>query len=636
MVRISLSFVFLLICTDLYVCGKGGLSKWQNIGEIMNAEKLLQISATEFVIVARVKKGGHLLVGKTDENGNMIANATFASNHGLVFKLASLSPNGGLFLGWETPNPTEDSYEPAGIRIIRLSDNLSTLWERTYPDLTLQHSPNPEIVYFAPNRTYSLLAERKYRVLLLEVAPESGELISETVVDSNFYYSTPPQSYITARTPEDTLAFSISVGDTTKLFVISNSTRLELLLSPLSLISLVQTRDRGFVGVGNCDLQPGATKIVFVKLDRNGTVVLEIRSAKVSFSFVSFIENSLGQYVEIGTISKDLSTRGYMVGLFPNGTKRWHKTFGLFVNLQRIYEVTHPNYLLLGFHSLRGSVVESWTLPEPTEELRCADLSDCALCPMGSYWNLSGCLPCPRGCAACHNPGFCLSCTARFRLIEGKRCVATRGNGTHIPAKCNCSEGNIVPVCAKRCAPTECEVRTDDEVPKVVSSSSNNTACTCPTLTTVDNGTHCLRIVTSSCPSLCSHCVHTGNFAYCTSCAVAPKVVVHRTGRTFVDCLCQAGLLFNGTVCSSSDVTTPADVKEKERNGGRFVSVGIGVVLGVVVVAFAVVACVVGRRRSGRICNEVSVVTQNTEMHGPEREIGPGNNTSVVATTIIA
>ncbi len=266
------------------------------------------------------------------------------------------------------------------------------------------------------------------------------------------------------------------------------------------------------------------------------------------------IESVTGDYILLATTGLGLDLKVIVVEVLRNGTVGWTRSCKQYAKGWAIIELRPREYVALMSDSQSSGTyyVSKFTVPSDAELLPFGDLINYKNCPLGLYWNGTRCIPCFLNCLRCRMYSPCLECASGYTWTEPTRtCVRTSVPAPRKPTVCDCSlpAESLSPECRTSCTPAGpiyCALRESSistfKVPD----------CVCPS-ESVDNGTHCVRTMTQSCPALCAVCTmgapNSWYEIYCVQCAALPNVITYRTARHVVDCQCRVGYILNGSIC---------------------------------------------------------------------------------------
>ncbi len=608
------------------------IAEWMSDFACVKGCNVVRLNSTDLLAYNIVNPESLVLEG-IDEVGTGTLRATVRVKDALaVHSAVCLGGERMLFLASKGYTNEESVLATFVLRL----DSLNVTWKNSYP---IKADPqcsliSPSLLRTGADRFVFAVGCREY-AKITEIGPE-GEVRWNWTLDANILDS----NYMLARSsskPSGDIVFAGNIKMISTIITFGpNRTVVSTLIidKRYQIVSLTECGNGELLVVtkeGN--LYNGPRWIMKFDRTRKFLWVQSAQQGKMTVNAVIVSELS-GEYVAIGNRGNDFiaSPNNIMfVGLSQtNGTTRWRKTMrgsGLIVSM---IEMGRREYVF----ALVGSpgMITKFSVPEHVEELRCADLANCRGCSMGHFWNYTACAPCPRGCASCLNERFCTGCISGFRKVhESRSCIpAERNHVGSIVCNCSAPEG---PDCRLNCTSVaRCDLNSTDIVS--YSHSGRRRRCICPQ-ESLDNGTHCIRIhIGTACSGLCERCVLEPDqggkeFEFCLTCKSLPRVMLHQTGRLFVDCRCAFGYDFNGSACSretSSSIHDPDPGSDTPAASDGFALLIIG---GTVVLVMATVAGLVWRSARGSRPLQSQEVTEGKIQKTPRDEAQQQN--SVVA-----
>ncbi len=543
------------------------LSYWSTI-LITRADILVRINETHFYVVGNIN--GVILVAEYNTNGVQVASWMNASESHLIQPIkAELTSSGGLVI---VLKQNDNILPESSFGILRFAADLKgPVVERAYPEAIVMID--------------GIVCIKEDSLVFLEKGSEGGRALTEINFAGELLWSRDLQdgahTVVFAKTmgrSRDIVYFSNDKHTSVSMHILTPAEDRKMFTIPdMMVYSAVETRydnssaeGKAFVLVGSCHRgNTWAEGPCAVKLDAERGQPIWVWQGNGPRGPDRVFENFQGDYI----VYNSGPPYSLVTALSSSGAAKWRwriKKQGLHP-IRGMIELGKQEYVYVNGNWF---ALEKTTLSARPELLRCEYLEECRTCPMGSYWNYTGCISCPAGCGICVAENLCEVCLSAYAAGPDGRCVpspkkANRTSHARGPA-CNCTgrgccvEGNLCGFA------------------KGATSVPHHTKCRCDPATSTDNGTHCILLrrqylvqenstaQAAVCSELCSACLPAEEGGYCVECANLPHSMVHRTGKFYVDCRCQFGwtTVNRSAGCVPVNIAADTSSPQKPRSGG--------------------------------------------------------------------
>ncbi len=587
------------------------LVRWA--GALEQMPSLIRINGTHFYTAGY--SHGQLLVAvynsdgqekckwpiKVEEVEGKISKAALASYGGLIFVLI------------------EELVSALGI--VRISPDMRLVAKKELSGVVLCNAWNPSTILVRGNNTVAVFGREPPglgRDAILELSPTEEIVRTQVFPDEPLEIAS--RVFVdTATVREDSLLYVKSMKNIVELHevTLAHGDKLLFALPETNIVvstALEVTRNRtspGIVLTGSClqDNEYDAT-VCAIEVDRTSGKLRWIWKYRNRYysPLKIMTEGSQGDSV---VYINGVSGEWLLVALSSAGVVRWRRR--LISSVDSLIQLGEGEYV---YTMGDGSSMEKFTVPPYADRLKCDYLNDCRGCPMGSYWNRTGCVSCGEGCASCVIEGVCDSCLDSYwkSAIDSARCVR-RAVGHNR---------------SRSVSPPKNDPSRNECYFTGGATSVSNKGCICDSKESLDNGTHCLQLQRRGCDELCSVCIGAADGGYCVDCVRLPRVMTHRTARLYVDCRCEYGYNWSHPVsenesgCVRNTTASPHLVTKRTHTSTFLLWV---VVAGTAILAGTVV-CVILRRRELRATalphKEAEMAATSGENTSQDAEAGRG------------
>ncbi len=473
---------------------------------------------------------------------------------------------------------------------VKLNAGLRKLWKRTYPAIAQTVSLAHDMAYLTEGTGRYVISGRVAdRAVFLEGIDTEGIPVWNSTVEA-------PESISAvqlARTRGSEVAVAAVCDSGSYLFTFTSSGTLKYTktLSGMIVESIAElANSTGLVVVSRSQSDSvGWTDIFVSKLASADKTTIWTRKVFSTLAMPSrhrLIPAPDGRLLLFGGLRNEANTTGILLGLYRNGTVRWRHSLS---DLRRVRDAVQLSPRQIVFVAYRkrtrtSQTLSGFLLPRSISTLA-AGRTESGDCALGLYWNGSACGVCPGECMSCDDGSTCTECFENY--------VADEDSGMCVPVPCNCSSAKLTPECAHNCTGIQiCAVGVS-----IAEQLPTNGTCVCPSRS-VNNGSHCVSVVSEGCPVLCDYCAQ----GKCTQCRRSHRVqTVALSDSPYVDCQCQTGFRLNGTQCAYSR-------RELTKDSGAGLVIGM-LVLGTVLAAICtgIIIWAVRRHREKAALTEMPV-----------------------------